>query len=99
MRSHGRLLRSIALGLWIAAGCHGPEPEAAAPEATGRASSGRVSVRATATGCATAGGTTRSTCPTSITFGLSIPFQRATSRQFWPLSRPMRISVSPGFTV
>src|SRR5206468_10405149 len=30
------------------------------------------------------GGVTRSTCPTSITLGLSRPFQRTMSRQFWP---------------
>jgi uncharacterized protein (DUF697 family) len=45
------------------------------------------------------GGATRSTWPTSITFGLSRLFQRAMSRQFWPLSSAMRISVSPGRTV
>jgi hypothetical protein len=27
-----------------------------------------------------------------------MPFHRAMSRQFWPLSRPMRIKVSPGLT-
>ena len=41
------------------------------------------------------GGTTRKTSPTSIRFGLSIWFQRARSRQFWPWSRAMRTSVSP----
>jgi hypothetical protein len=46
-----------------------------------------------------AGGVTRSTWPTSIWFGLSMVFQRLMSRQFWPVSRPMRIRVSPGLTV
>jgi hypothetical protein len=55
--------------------------------------------RTTAAVCVSAvGGITRSTCPTSIWFGLSIWFQRTMSRQFCPLSRPMRIRVSPGLT-
>ena len=45
------------------------------------------------------GGATRRTCPTSMTLGLSSPFQRAMSFQFWPLSSAMRTSVSPGRTV
>ena len=45
------------------------------------------------------GGTTRSTCPTSIRLGLTSAFQRAMSRQLWPVSRPMRVMVSPGLTV
>lgn len=45
------------------------------------------------------GDTTRRTCPTSIMLGFSMAFQRTMSRQFWPVSRPMRIMVSPGLTV
>jgi membrane-bound lytic murein transglycosylase B len=48
---------------------------------------------------AATGGTTRSTCPTSIRFGFSRLFQRTMSRQACPVSRPMRITVSPRFTV
>ena len=81
--------------------------DAALAEATGGlASSGRVStLGAVATGLAvtadasTPGGTTRSTCPTSIRFGFSRLFHLATSRQLWPLSSAMRISASPGLTV
>ena len=51
------------------------------------------------TGTLPAGGSTRSTWPTSITFGLSRLFHLTRSFQFWPLSRPTRIIVSPGFTV
>src|SRR5512140_2830365 len=59
-----------------------------------------VTGRATATSVPAApGGTTRSTWPTSMMLGFSMLFQRATSRQFWPLSRAMRINVSPGRTV
>jgi hypothetical protein len=69
------------------------------------ASSDRVSTRAVVTGRdvavagSTPGGTMRITCPTSIRFGLPRLFQRIRSFQFWPLSRPIRISVSPGLTV
>jgi hypothetical protein len=45
------------------------------------------------------GGTTRNTCPTSNRLGFSNWFQRARSRQFWPVSSPMRMSESPGRTV
>ena len=75
--------------------------EAAAPEAAGP--SGLASTLGAVTGLvATAGasgGATRSTCPTSITLGFSMPFQRAMSRQLCPFSRAMRISVSPGLTM
>ena len=40
------------------------------------------------------GDTTRSTWPTSIRSAFSSWFQRLMSFQFWPVSRPMRISVS-----
>jgi hypothetical protein len=52
------------------------------------ASNGRVSAVDTVIGrvdtplAFSPGGTTRSTCPTSITFGFSRLFQRAMSRQF-----------------
>src|SRR4051812_7049740 len=45
------------------------------------------------------GGDTRNTWPASMTFGLSSEFQRTMSRQFWPCSSAMRISVSPCRTV
>jgi hypothetical protein len=47
----------------------------------------------------TPGGTMRRLWPTSMTCGGSRLFQRAMSFQFWPLSRPMRMSVSPGLTM
>jgi hypothetical protein len=78
---------------------------AGALAAPGLASSGRVSTRATVTGRvvatagSTPGGTTRITWPTSITFGFVRLFQRIRSFQFWPVSRPIRISVSPDLTV
>ena len=37
--------------------------------------------------------------PLSIRFGSAKLFQACKSRQFWPESSPMRISVSPGLTV
>ena len=46
-----------------------------------------------------AGGTTRSTWPTSMRFGLSRLFQRAMSRQGWFTSVAMRMIVSPWRTV
>jgi hypothetical protein len=55
--------------------------------------------RVTTKGFSLVGGTTRSTCPTSMMLGFSRLFQRTMSRQFWPFSRPMRIMVSPGLTV
>jgi hypothetical protein len=77
----------------------------AGAEAAARASSGRGSTRVEATGRlvaaagSTPGATTRSVWPTSITFGFSRLFQRTRSFQFWPVSRPIRIRVSPGLTV
>ena len=44
------------------------------------------------------GGTTRNTCPTSIRLAFSRLFQRAMSFQLWPVSKPIRIRVSPGLT-
>src|SRR5438105_1852996 len=79
-------------------------PEAA-PLAAVATPSGRVSTFAVVTGRVPAalgsvpGGTTRSTCPTSMTSGLSRPFHFTRSFQFWPFSSPMRMSVSPGLTV
>ena len=79
-------------------------PEAATVDGVPRVSSALVSVFAATTGFDPAiggsapGGYTLKTCPTSIRFGFSRPFQRTMSRQFWPLSRPMRTSVSPGLT-
>ncbi len=49
---------------------------------------------------AASGGCTRSTWPHfESRSGLSRPFQRAMSRQFWPFSSAMRTSVSPRSTV
>jgi hypothetical protein len=67
--------------------------------------SGRVSIFDVVTGLvpaafgSTPGGTTRRTCPASMTFGLGRSFHLTRSFQFWPFSSPMRISVSPCFTV
>ena len=83
----------------------GDEAVPVGAEAPLGASSGRDStregatLRADATVGSALGGATRTTWPTSMTLGLSMLFQRAMSRQFCPVSRPMRISVSPGFTV
>ena len=67
---------------------------------------GRGSTRGAPSGLTTtpvagslAGGATRTTCPTSIRLGFSRLFQVAMSRQFWPDSSAMRMSVSPGLTV
>ncbi len=46
-----------------------------------------------------AGGITFSTCPTSRWFGSARLFQRARSRQLWPVSMPILVSMSPGWTV
>src|SRR5438552_3407994 len=46
-----------------------------------------------------AGGATRSTWPTSRWFGSDRLFQRARSRQLWPVSMPFLVSMSPGWTV
>jgi hypothetical protein len=62
-----------------------------APGAAGRTGSAAATLAV--------GGTTRSTCPTSRTFGFSRLFQRWMSRQFWPVSSAMRTSVSPRCTV
>ena len=69
--------------------------------ATGRASARGADSGLTITpeGASVEGGTTRTTCPTSIRLGFSRLFQVAMSRQFCPDSRAMRMSVSPGLTV
>ena len=73
--------------------------------ATGAGAIGRGSMRGVTTGREATwlgswpGDTTRSTWPTSIRSAFSSWFQRLMSFQFWPVSRPMRISVSPGLTV
>src|SRR5207248_412949 len=83
----------------------GDEAVAVGAEAPLGASRGRDStrdgatLRADATVGSVFGGATRTTWPTSMTLGLSMLFQRAMSRQFCPVSSPMRISVSLGFTV
>ena len=45
------------------------------------------------------GGTTRKTCPISIWWGLGRLFQRIKSRQDCPLSKAIRVRVSPFWTV
>ncbi len=83
---------ALAAGLGVLAA----EAGTTADDVTGRVTT-PVSVAAAA--AVGAGGTTRSTCPTSIRLALSRLFQRAMSFQPWPFSRPMRISVSPALTV
>lgn len=63
------------------------------------AGSGVAVIGVVAPGAAPVGGVTRSTWPTSITFGLSRLFQRAMSRHGWLTSVAMRMMVSPGRTV
>jgi hypothetical protein len=58
-----------------------------------------VTGRVVAVAGSTPGATMRITWPGSIRFGLTKLFQRIRSFQFWPLSRPIRISVSPGLIV
>ena len=77
-----------------AAVAEGEADAVAAAAAVAVAVAGAVATTVPATG-----GAIRSTWPTSIWLGFSTPLQRTISRQFCPVSRPMRIMVSPGLTV
>lgn len=70
----------------------------AALPAAGGVRAGSVGAGSVAT-APPAGGTTRSTWPTSITLGLSSLFQLAMSRQGWPTSVAIFMMVSPARTV
>src|ERR1700761_4770461 len=50
-------------------------------------------------GTSPAGATVRSTWPTSRGLGSARLFQRARARQVWPVSMPIWVSMSPGWTV
>ena len=61
----------VALAAWVG------EPAATVPDATGF-----TTTPVSATAATAAGGTTRKTWPTLMTFGFSREFQRTRSRQF-----------------